>query len=480
MAADPAASLSTAREWLVFAGQLEQAVLDHAAVPEVTRITDAAAALFLDALAGVRAEQNHAALLTVLSETGPLLPDEPAAFRLPEGFAWYALDPRSHAMTAARWASAHAGARVCVIGLLSIGTALSAVVAEALRRAGINVVPRIVLRPAGHPFRRAVTLPEEMARADDVIVVDEGPGLSGSSMAAVADGLEGQGVAAERISFFPGHGHGPGPEADEKILRWWTPERCWLTPAPEQKSTGHRLFVGFAAIDGSLTTLGALKFRRQQRLADYGFALRPAALDHGWLQLEGGGTPLTRADLDAAFITGTLAPHIAKAAQRADMPGTCRDAITRIGEALAATGESDGFTARAARETDGRLLAGDGRLHPAEWLRTPEGRSLKRNATGTEWEHSWAGPQPMLWDVAGAIAEWEMRAEDESLLLAVLARDHGIEASAFALAFHMAGYCCLGLARARQQGCAPAARRHEARLRAALARMRALSASCPA
>lgn len=63
----------------------------------------------------------------------------------------------------------------------------------------------------------------------------------------------------------------------------------------------------------------------------------------------------------------------------------------------------------------------------------------------------------MLWDVAGAIAEWEMRAENEAMLLFVLGKDHGIEAPTFALPFHMAGYCCLGLARARQQSCAPAA-----------------------
>ena len=481
VAADPAPSISTAREWLVFAGQLEQAVLDESGVPQVTRITDAAAPLFLDALSDTRLAPHHAALLTALAETGPLLADEPAAFRLPEGFAWYALDPKSHAMTAARWASAHAGGRVCVIGLLSIGTALSAVVADALRRAGSTVPQRLVLRPAGHPFRREATLPEDVTGADAVIIVDEGPGLSGSSMAAAAGTLEAQGVAAERIFFFPGHGHGPGVEADEKIRRWWTPERCWVTSVPEEKAlAGHRLFGGFAAIDADLTTLGALKRRRQQHMADHGLALTPVALEHGWLHLAGGGTPLIRGDLNAAFITGTLAPYIARAAQKAERPDTCREAIARTAEALAAAGESDAFAARAARETDGRLLAGDGRLHPAEWLRTRESRILKRNATGTELEHSWAGPQPVLWDVAGAIAEWEMGEEDEALLLARMEQHHGIAAPPFALAFHMAGYCCLGLARARQQGCAPAARRHEARLRASIARMGALSAPCPA
>lgn len=476
VATEPAPSVSRAREWLAFAGQLEQAVLDHAGTTQAARITDGAARLFLDGLSCTPTTVAQAALIRAIEYVTPLLRDEPLEFRLPEGFAWYALDPKSYAMTAARWADAHAGESVCVIGLLSIGTALSAVVAEVLQRGGLPVAPRIVLRPEGHPFQRTATLPEDVPRAEAFVIVDEGPGLSGSSMAAVAEALEAQGVDAQRIFFFPGHGNGPGREASAEIRRWWTPERCWVTSVPEERATGHRLFGGFAAADATLATLGSLRFRRQQRMAEHGLSLKPITLAHGWLYLEGGGRPLTRADLSAGFITGTLAPYVTSAAQRAETLETFRQAIDRTSEALAAAGESTVFAARAAQETDGRLLAGDGRLQPAEWLRTPDGRILKCNATGTDCEHTWAGPQHLLWDVAGAIAEWEMSADDEALLLAVLAKDHAIAAPAFALAFHMAGYCCLGLARARQQGCAPSARRHEHRFRAALARMEALSA----
>lgn len=151
----------------------------------------------------------------------------------------------------------------------------------------MQVLPRIVLRPEGHPFRRMATLPEDITQADDFIVVDDGP----------------------------------GHEADEKMRRQWSPECCWVTAVPERD------------------------------------------------------------------ITRTLAAHIARAALTADMPRSRREAIARIGDALVASGESGGFAAHATRETDGKLLAGDGRLQPAEWLRSPEDRIVKRNGTGTDWEH---------------------------------------------------------------------------------------------
>lgn len=230
VAAEPAPSDSRACEWLAFAGQLEQAVLDEGGAAHVARITDGAARLFLDGLECAPTTVAQAALIRAIDDVTPLLGDEPVEFRLPEGFAWYALDPKSYAMTAARWASAHAGKSVCVFGLLSIGTALSAVMAEVLQRAGCPVAPRIVLRPGGHPFRREAILPEFTTATEAFIIVDEGPGLSGSSMAAVAEALETQGVDAQRIFFFPGHGNGPGREADAEVRRWWTPERCWVRP----------------------------------------------------------------------------------------------------------------------------------------------------------------------------------------------------------------------------------------------------------
>src|SRR5205807_4142207 len=60
---------------------------------------------------------------------------------------------------------------------------------------------------------------------------------------------------------------------------------------------------------------------------------------------------------------------------------------------------------------------GDGRLAPHEWLRTPDGRILKFDCGGHESDHTIVGQQPVLWDVAGAIVEWDVRPSDRHVLL---------------------------------------------------------------
>jgi hypothetical protein len=64
------------------------------------------------------------------------------------------------------------------------------------------------------------------AQSTEYAVVDEGPGLSGSSFAAVATALEEAGARPDRIRFFPSHLGEPGPEASEAVrARWATTPR---------------------------------------------------------------------------------------------------------------------------------------------------------------------------------------------------------------------------------------------------------------
>jgi hypothetical protein len=53
-------------------------------------------------------------------------------------------------------------------------------------------------------------------------IVDEGPGLSGSSFGAVADWLEEAGIPRERIHFFPSHGGALGPQASPHHRERWS------------------------------------------------------------------------------------------------------------------------------------------------------------------------------------------------------------------------------------------------------------------
>ena len=145
-----------------------------------------------------------------------------------EGYAFYALYPEAYA-AAARALSADADATI--IGIRSIGLGLAAIVAVALGAAAPFSV-----RPVGPPFQRRLALTLKLQQALQArrngwfVVVDEGPGLSGSSFGAVADALEVLGVPRERISFLPGHGGELGPEASAPHrARWAAAERPYVS-----------------------------------------------------------------------------------------------------------------------------------------------------------------------------------------------------------------------------------------------------------
>jgi hypothetical protein len=232
-------TLEEARVLLVFAGQLEQAAEDaklHCAAA-CRHLTTAAAEVFLERLDG-RANLGPAAsnLTTTLSALRAACASEAhvhLSLKTPEGFAWYALYPDAYVQAARQWMQQHSASRVAIIGIRSIGTTLAAVVAAALRCGGRHVAVSTV-RPTGHPFDRRTQLAGEICSgADHAIVVDEGPGLSGSSMASVAQALSRQGFARHSITFLPGHQHGPGPQSSTEVRRCWASVQQFAVPWQE-------------------------------------------------------------------------------------------------------------------------------------------------------------------------------------------------------------------------------------------------------
>jgi hypothetical protein len=216
--AETASNLDSVRSLLTATGQLEQGLSDaHSVSKTLTReqqamaLTDAAARLFLQRLRNESCDP--AEFLRVLGEVDE--PDEELRIKIPEGFAFYALYPEQYEATARNWSKTQDARKrqVLVVGIRSIGTTLSAVVAETLRLEGWKT-RRVTVRPEGHPYDRRATL--QIEAIDDTewaIVVDEGPGRSGSSMAAVARSLVEKGFAQGRVLFFPAHENEPGPEA---------------------------------------------------------------------------------------------------------------------------------------------------------------------------------------------------------------------------------------------------------------------------
>lgn len=228
------------RRLLIEAGQLEQALADRLGndplVQRVMTVTELAA----DALLG-RAYLGP--IQKALAEI-ELAPDLTVRVKVPEGFAFYALYPEQYAEAARRWICDHADSgakRAAVVGIRSIGTGLSAVMARVLIEVGWSV-RRLTVRPTGHPYARRAELPSEAVRgAVFGLVVDEGPGLSGSSMAAAAQALVEAGIDRSRVFFFPGHRSGPGHAGNEDVRRWWADTPRYVVGLNETTWNGRSL-----------------------------------------------------------------------------------------------------------------------------------------------------------------------------------------------------------------------------------------------
>lgn len=223
-------SVEQLREAVIQLGQLEQAVEDWAEASSdrnafrrcLCSTADQVALAFFKAWRGAGIEPGHLRrALEWMDELGGV-PDVEVRVKLPEGFAFYRLFPEQYCAAAIAWSSERevASGRVAVIGIRSIGTALSAVVHSALRNRGWDSY-RLTLRPVGHPFCRKAKLSELDPQTTFALVVDEGPGASGSSMVSVAEALLGGGLRRDQIFFFPGHQHGPGPAATPGVRRVW-------------------------------------------------------------------------------------------------------------------------------------------------------------------------------------------------------------------------------------------------------------------
>ncbi|MDQ0571143.1 hypothetical protein QFZ42_002977 [Variovorax paradoxus] len=178
-----------------------------------------------------------------------LSPFEEVDVKQPEGYAFYALYPDGHFVAAKRlqcrpWR---------VIGLRSIGTSLSAMVAVALGDAA-----PLTLRPVGHPFDRRLALGNASLAmpAAHHAIVDEGPGLSGSSMAGVIRQLRNEGVPADHIHLFPGHANGPGVRSGPEVRALWAQAATHVVGFDElilrAENPAHRLQSWVEALIGPL------------------------------------------------------------------------------------------------------------------------------------------------------------------------------------------------------------------------------------
>ncbi|MBI3803670.1 MAG: hypothetical protein HY282_07890 [Nitrospirae bacterium] len=408
----------------------------------------------------------------ILSEiaASPLPPRVVA--RTPEGYAYYALYPESYLEAATRFFQEAGPRKAVCIGLRSIGASLSAVVAAALEGEGCPVQVHTV-RPRGHPFDRRLRLSSAL-EADlrrpsgaHYLIVDEGPGLSGSSITCVAQRLSELGIAEERIAFFPSWEPDPSrfrskeararwerhrkytvpfnlrfldlspnrPLRDLSAGRWRSlfyqteseypavhpqhERRKYLASTPERP--GERpLFLKFVG----LGRYGTSRRSRAERLAAAGFAPEPLDLQRGFLSTPFiQGSPLSKGEIDSDLLQ-TMARYLAYLSQTFPV-SQCRsfDEIiemvrVNVGEGLGerwteAVGRLEPF--RTCFET-ARPIAVDGRMLPHEWLRTGSGY-IKTDGVDHHDDHFFPGCQDIAWDIAGAAIEFGLTGGEETLLI---------------------------------------------------------------
>lgn len=424
----------------------------------------------------------------------PILPGT-LSLSLPEGYAFYAVYPEAYAAAARKLVFAGPPR---VIGVRSIGTGLAAIVAAVLR-----APPPLTVRPVGHPFARTIALTEQAAAGIDpdghYVVVDEGPGLSGSSFAAVADLLEARGVAPDRIAFLPSHAGAPGPRATPRTReRWQAAQRpvvgfdalipparlgVWAErllgpldrPAEDISGGGWRAYVfaseaewpavhagqerrKFLVRAGGTTWLlkfaglgaeGARKLARAEVLARAGLVPEVRGLVYGFVvQRWAAATPLDIHAPDAveaaAYYLGTRARLLGGPVAGASLAELFAMARHNIGIAIGVAAARR-FEARhggfRALEPQVTRIATDNRGDAHEWLRLADGRVLKADALDHDAGHDLIGGQDLAWDVAGIAAEFDLAGDDVARLIAGVENAAGWTIDEGLLAFY--GPCYL-------------------------------------
>lgn len=379
----------------------------------------------------------------------------------PEGFAYYSLHPLDFAdlIRSTRVPSRFAA----VIGIRSIGTTLSAVVEAAL--AGEHVQSqRITLRPSGHPYNRETSFSESQKRWISAMrsrramfyVVDEGPGLSGSSFLSVGDALLAAGVEQDAIVFL-GSRH-PDPSAltaRDAVVRWPAFHADFTKPTVHLPKDAKRYVAGgiwrslvFSAETdwpASWLQMERLKFisedhdvlykfegfgrfgaevnRRAVAVAEGGFGPYPKQREEGfgvypWLR---GQTP---------WAEDARVPVLKRAADY------CAFRVRSFGVTDVSNQELENMLRFNVQEEFGAHVSPDcrlavehpvvcdGRMLPHKWIDTG-GALMKVDSASHGDDHFFPGPTDIAWDVAGTIVEWQLGLDGSSALIERYRRQSG-------------------------------------------------------
>ncbi len=388
----------------------------------------------------------------------------------PEGYAYYGVFPDMYLDAARRVARARRPRQAACIGLRSIGTSLSAMAQAGLENEGCRVFSATV-RPRGNPFDRQVVFGPELATAlsaplDLVLVVDEGPGISGSSFAGTVRALHGLGIPPDRIVLLPtwdpdpaalrstaaqsvwashervvadfdalwigsgrlAHAFGAHAALENVSAGAWRKHLCakpWPAVQPQHERRKYLFSDGERTVMTKFVGLGRMgdhAYMRMERLADTGFSPPPIALHHGFAASAlCPGRPVPRGSTDPELPT-RLAEYLAFVAKefRTGNPANPEPLLQMI--AVNTDAARMALPAEAARVLDGlskhsvEAAALDARMLPHEWIAT--GRMfVKTDAADHHDDHFYPGPQDPAWDVAATLIEFALPRAAEAAFL---------------------------------------------------------------
>ena len=501
------------REALVQAGTLEQSVADalpagrggQSVVRGVERLTRTCAEALSTAWAGQEQPcSRELATIDGLSRTLGTLGRLPAT--IPEGYLFYGLFPEPYWRLGQNLGSTFAAATpIVVVGIRSIGTSLSAMLAEGLRQAGHPCL-RITVRPSGAPFEREVILPAEQARrlrraaarGAHAVAVDEGPGLSGSSLAATVRTLLAFGFDQDRIAIACANPPAALPHATPATTRIWEATRWFAAQAYEESWWRRELpaLLGAAlaqhldleadiswgawrgyrrgledtapALPGlerrklllrlgdmpvlakfiGLGPVGARKARIARELAAAGYTPPILGFAHGMLLQRWLPDALPCAEPPIVVAAGYYA-HIQRQ-YRTGRAIPLREALQPI-DGIVHAWFGDRFDpalaalAAAAGQIVVQQVDGDGKPERAEWL-TDAGAVRKTDAADHFLDHSWARSQDSCFDLAGFSQEFSVTPLEEDLLLQHYMLQSGDDAACIRLPFYHLLYAAHRLA----------------------------------
>ena len=439
---------------LLRAGELECALSDCGSKSEpIQTVTDALAT----ALVTSTPVPDRNQLLEALGATHV---PERLTLAVPEGFAYYALHPLAFAGVLGRIFPLPE--RALVVGIRSIGATLSAVTAAALRARGVHA-ERTTIRPTGHPYNRHAELfPQQVALVKDYasananfLIVDEGPGLSGSSFLSVAEAFTTVGVPTEKITLICSHEPKVEHLCAESASRRWRQFRSlavcddirrpaaaqvwvgggewrtyflrderswpesWLTfERPKYLSEGAQArffkFLGFGHYGSEVA-------RRETEIAAAGFGPAPAIEDAGFGSYDFiGGRPMCATDLSESALA-RLAAYCAFRAQSSALVAANTTPLQQMAEHDL---QELRFNLPVKLSLEKPVIA-DGRMQPHEWILTPSGQMLKVDSGLHGDDHFFPGATDIAWDLAGAIVEWQMNSNEATAFIDMYRRGSG-------------------------------------------------------